>query len=51
MFTYNLKIEVSLLCGRRESEMLLAVLVVIVLRGGIGTVPSGFVKYTKYTKM
>lgn len=47
MFTYDFKLEGSLLCGRRESEMHLAVLVVIVLCGGIGTGPLGFVKYNK----
>lgn len=31
--------------------MLLALLVEIVLCGGIGTGPSGFVKYNKYIKM
>lgn len=51
MFTYNFKLEGSLLCGRRESETLLAVPAVIVLCGGIGTGPLGFVKYNKYIKM
>lgn len=48
---YNFKLEGSLSCGRRESETLLAVLMVIVLCGGIGTVPRRFVKYNKYIKM
>lgn len=48
---YNFKSEGSLSCGRRESETLLAMLMVIVLCGGIGTVPRRFVKYNKYVKM
>lgn len=49
--TDNFKSEESFLCGRREAEMLLAVLVEIVLCGGIDTEPSGFLNHNKYIKM